>query len=270
MTIEGTEEEQLVSPDLAGTRQNGAAGDPPQHRLISKILAPAVKLWLRSQLEQVETLQVEVEAGDRQLLSGAIGRVNVVAQAAIYRGLHLTQAQVSGENIRTNLNQMLRGKPFRLLAEFPISGRVCLNAADLNASLKAPLLANAVIDFLLLLLKSEGDDELAGQSVQDLTLSDPQATLGDGQITLNTTLISVGGTAIPVVVRTGLTIENGQILKLDRPQWLPHANAQRGLPLKELHGFAFDLGPQAALEELTITPEQIVCRGRLVVTPEPI
>ena len=252
-----------TEPSLLGRK--AALG---QQQIISKVLTPAVKLWLRSQLDQAEALQVEVEAGDRQLLSGAIGRVAVAAEKAIYKGLHLTQVQVSGEGIRMNLNQMLRGKPFRLLAEFPVTGQVCLSAADLNASLQAPLLANAVIDFLLMLLQAEGDSELADQNAQTLILKDPQASLSEGQITLNATLVSDSGDAIPVVVRTGLTVENGSTLKLDRPQWLPHANAQRGLPLKELDGFAFNLGSHVTLEELTIAPEQIVCRGRVIVMPE--
>lgn len=247
----------------------GHKAAPGQQQIISKVLTPAVKLWLRSQLDHSEALQVEVEAGDRELLSGAIGRVAVAAEKAIYKGLHLTQVQVSGAGIRINLNQMLRGKPFRLLAEFPVAGQVCLSAADLNASLRSPLLANAVIDFLLMLLQAEGDRELADQNAQTLTLKDPQASLSQGQITLNATLVSDSGNAIPVVVRTGLTVENGSTLKLDRPQWLPHATAQRGLPLKDLHGFAFNLGSHVTLEELTIEPEQIVCRGRVIVMPEP-
>ena len=45
--------------------------EPPrkQSRLIARVLAPAVQFWLRSQLSQIEDLQIKIEAGDRQLLS---------------------------------------------------------------------------------------------------------------------------------------------------------------------------------------------------------
>jgi LmeA-like phospholipid-binding len=265
----GSEDGQQAAANADGLGEEELSLNSPKtssHSLISKVLTPAVKLWLRSQLDQVEALELDVEAGDRQLLSGSIGRVAIGAEKAIYKGLHLTQVQVVGENIRVNLNQMLRGKPFRLLTEFPVTGQVCLSAADLNASLQSPLLGDAVIDFLLMLLKSDGDSDLETET--DLQLQDPQATLSAGQITLNATLVSASGKAIPVIVRTGLAVENGSTLKLDRPQWLPHANAQRGLPLKELHGFAFDLGSHVTLEALAIAPEQITCRGRIIVMPE--
>jgi hypothetical protein len=265
----GSEDGQQAAANADGLGEEELSLNSPKtssHSLISKVLTPAVKLWLRSQLDHVEALELDVEAGDRQLLSGSIGRVAIGAEKAIYKGLHLTQVQVSGESIRVNLNQMLRGKPFRLLVEFPVTGQVCLSAADLNASLQAPLLGNAVIDFLLMLLKSDGDSELETET--NLQLQDPQATLSAGQITLNATLVSASGKAIPVIVRTGLAVENGSTLKLDRPQWLPHATAQRGLPLKELHGFAFDLGSHVTLEELTIDPDRIICRGRVIVIPE--
>lgn len=245
---------------------SGQAGEgaSKKSRIITTVLSPAVKLWLRSQLEQVENLQLTIEAGDRQILSGEIGRISVSAQKAVYRGLHLSQVSINGAKIRTNLGQVLRGKALRLLEAFPVEGEVQLTAADLNQSLKAPLLANAVIDFLLLLLKSEGSEPVA----ETIQLQDPQAMLGDGQITFTATLVSDSGNLTPVVIRTGLSLASGNQLRLDRPQWLPHANARQGMVLKELDGMTFNLGSDVVLQELRLTTAEIRCQGQILVRPE--
>lgn len=146
-------------------------GDRKQSHLISRVLSPAVKLWLRSQLDHVEALEVEIEAADRQLLSGSLSQVIASANSAVYKGLHFSHVRVTAQAIQTNLGQVLRGKPFRLLVPFPVSGTVTLSEADLNASLHAPLLGNAVSDFLLGLLQGKiadgsGDTTAELQNIQ--------------------------------------------------------------------------------------------------------
>jgi LmeA-like phospholipid-binding len=236
---------------------------PESSQIISTVLAPAVKLWLRSQLEQVEDLQVQMVAGDRQLLSGCIGSVTVSATKAVYQGLHLSHLCLTGKAIRTNLGQVLRGKPFRLLEAFPVEGQVQLHATDLNTSLQAPLLAKALIDFLLMLLES--DDEKSGSS--DLDLRDPQVILHEGGLTLSAALVSVSGTANPVAVRTQLAINEEHQLQLLDPQWLPHARAKKGIAIADLQGYTFDLGNETHIQDLTIQTHQIDVRGRTMVQP---
>lgn len=243
---------------------------PNQSRLISKVLSPAVRFWLRSQLEQVDDLQLAIEAGDRQLLSGGIKRVSVSARNAVYRGLHLSEVSIVGEEICTNFAQVLRGKPLRLVQAFLIAGDLLLYEADLNASLQAPLLAQGVIEFLLTLLQADGepDHSLTKQAPEEIRLQDPQVVLGDGLVTLAATLLSASGQPTAVVVRTGLHLSNGNQLHLDRPHWLPHAKARQGMPLRDLDGFTFDLGSDVSLQTLSLEPGQIRCQGQLMVTPE--
>lgn len=255
-----------MSSGVDPTSSEPQAAEARHSRIISAVLTPAIRLWLRSQLDHVENLQVQLEAGDRQLLAGAIQQVTVSAEKAVYQGLHLSQAFVVSQQIRTNLGQVLRGKPIRLLESFPISGTVLLYETDLNTSLQAPLLSNAVIKFLLTLL--EDDLDQLTQEGQSINLEQPQVVLDKGQITLTTTLVSTNGTATPVVFRAALQIEDGRFLKLDRPQWLPNANARQGLPLKDFNGFTFDLGSQIHLEELTLEAGRVFCRGQIWVMPE--
>lgn len=233
-------------------------------RLISKALAPAVRLWLRSQVEHIEALQVEITAGDRQILSGYIQQITISAQNAIYQGLTLNQIQLIGQNIQVNIGQIVRGKPFRLLEPIRIQGSVLLEEADLNASLKAPLLKAGVTEFLLTLLRSGA----AGiGSNRDLNLQNLTIQLRSQQVVLGATLVSDSGNETPIAIRTGFALAAPNLLKLVNPQWLPHATAKRGLPLSDLDGYTFNLGDETEIHELAIDPEKVICQGNLVVLP---
>lgn len=236
---------------------------PESSQIMSTVLAPAVRLWLRSQLDHVEDLHVHIGAGDRQLLSGCIDSVTVSAGQAVYQGLHLSQLCLTGNRIRTNLGQVLRGKPFRLLEGFFVEGQVQLRAADLNASLQAPILAKALTDFLLMLLDLE--PEKSGSS--DINLQNPEVVLQEGGLILSATLMSTSGTPHPIAVRTKLVVQEGRHLQLQDPQWLPHARAKKGMAIAELQGYTLDLGDDTQIQALTIQEDQITIQGRIMVQP---
>lgn len=248
------------------------SGDQPerrkQSRLMSKVLSPALRLWVRSQLDQVEDLHLEIEANDRQLLSGAIQRVSASARRGIYQGLHLSQISLVGQQIQTNLRQVLRGQPFRLLTAFPIAGTVALSAADLNASLNAPLLANAVTEFLLSLLLNG-----AGGASTDLTqtaasIHNVQVQLGQGELTFTATLALAPQQTYPLTICTSLRIQDGNLLILERFQCRVSGSESATIfPADLPDRWVFNLGTEVFLEDLRIQPEQIGCRGRIMVQP---
>jgi hypothetical protein len=241
------------------TRSEPTRSEPT--RIISTVLSPAVKLWLRTQLDQVEDLQVQIVAGDRQLLSGQIASVAVSASRAVYQGLHFSQVSLRGDTIRTNLGQVLRGKPLRLLDAFPVNGDVQLLEADLNASLQAPLLAKAVTDFLVMLLGAEAD------SFPDIQLRDPQIQFHGETLTISATLLSASGATNPVAVRTGLAVAQGRQLQLVDPQWLPHPRAKKGMAIAELQGYTLDLGSDTHIQALTIGDQSLTIQGQITVQP---
>lgn len=243
--------------------------EPRGSRLISRVLAPAMRLWLRSQLDHVEDLELVIQAGDRQLLSGVVPRVTASAQNAIYQGLHFCQVAVAGQDIRTNFGQVLRGKPFRLLAAFPVNGTVALSEPGLNASLRSPLLKPAAADFVRGLLQAELEllsDVIPGVSPTP-ELDDIQATIGEDQITLQTGLITEK-TTVPITIRMSLRIDaTTNSLVLENPLWLPAPRASRGLPLESLHGHTIPLGSDVVVEQLCLSPGQLSCSGRITVNP---
>lgn len=46
-----------------------------KNRLIARALTPAIKVWLRSQLDSIDNLQLDIDSSNREFLSGAIPKV---------------------------------------------------------------------------------------------------------------------------------------------------------------------------------------------------
>jgi hypothetical protein len=223
-----------------------------KHRLISKVLSPAVRLWLRSQVDFVSNLEVKISGSDRQILTGYLPRVSVSAIHAVYQGLHLSQVQLVGENIRTNLGQVLRGQPLRLLEPVPVFGELLLQESDLNASLQSPLLANALTDLLRILLPAYSTHGHRWH----------QITINNGQLIINATLAADTSNPLLVTIRTGLQLANCHELVLQ-----PQIQTQTGTLLVNLDSFKLDLGAEVAIEELTLNSGQMRCRGCINVIP---
>ncbi|HBB31553.1 MAG TPA: DUF2993 domain-containing protein [Cyanobacteria bacterium UBA8803] len=231
-------------------------------QIISTVISPAVQLWLRSQVEQVEALQVRIASSDGQILSGQISTVSIAAIRAVYQGLHLSQIQLEGTDIRFNLGQVLKGKPLRLLAPIPVVGQVLLSESDLQASLQAPLLSNALNELLNTFLQSKGIANPAND-LKDRQIDWQQINFDTSQLILSGILTDVTVGTTPIAIRAGLVMETPQVLQLNPLQIQIHPNH----PAISLDGFRVDLGPEVDIQELTLTPEQLTCRGCLRVMP---
>ncbi len=256
----------LLFDNIAGADGSGETANlgsdpgtppPPQgSRIASAVLSPAVQLWLRSQVQHVDELKVKIEGSDRQILSGTIPKVTAAASGAVYKGLHLTEIAIEGTGIRINLGQVIKGKPLRLLESVPVAGILRLGQADLNASLKAPMLGLALSEFLSPLLPI-GDRE------QPLKLQNSQIAIEAGLLTLRATILRAGGTEIPVVLRTGLRMASGRELMFENPE----IEVDGELKSSDFNGFQIDFGPEVEIEELILSSGEIVCRGGIRVLP---
>jgi hypothetical protein len=219
-------------------------------------------MWLRSQVSQVEELQVKIEGGDRQILSGYIPQVSLSSRYAVYQGLHLSQIQAIGENIRINLSQVLKGKPLQLLEPILVRVQLLLQEDDLKASLQSPLLSNALSDLLGSLLKSQGLGKLA-TSLDYHKIVWEKVAIDTDQLILEGCFIDATGKTIPVIIRTSLHLASSRELQLSslHIQFLPE------LSVENLDGLQIDLGSEVNIQELTLMPRQIVCEGQLQVLP---
>ena len=231
-------------------------------RIISTVLSPAVQLWLRSQVEQVDSLQFKIMGGDRQILSGHIPMVSIAASRAVYQGLHLSQLQLEGSSIRVNLGQVIKGKPLRLLEPIPVGGQLLLKTSDLEASLHSPMLSNAVSEFLTTLLKSDGITN-SDYYLKERQISWQKVDIDQGHLTLFGTLTDPVHQTTPIIITAGLQLTTPQVLTLNPLQ----IQLSPTSPPLNFDGFQVDLGSEVELEELTLTPGQMLCRGRLRVLP---
>ncbi len=236
--------------------------------LVSRVLEPALQFWLRSQVESVDALQVHLDGGDRQILSGSIPLVSLEAERAVYRGLHLTHVQIRGSNIRINIGQVIKGKPLQLLDPVPVDLEVWLQTADVQVSLNSALFQTALIDALPIFVSDQITDAL-GTDLQpnDLALQDLDLQIGADRLRFTSTLVASNGKSIPIGIQTGLILDSPSSLALKNPEWLPTPQSKRGLALHDLEGYRFDLGPEANFQVLSITSEGICIQGQLAIMP---
>lgn len=218
-------------------------------RLIGKVLSPAVRLWLKSQVQQISQLEVQIAGSDRQILTGNIPRVSILASKAVYQGLHLTQIQLEAKEIHINLGQVIKGKPLRLLDKVPVSGDLYLTQADLNASLASPLLTDALNDLFLQLFKDKLGQQVSWQKVTiERNLLSLEGLMGDRDR--------------PIVFQAGLQLASDRELQILQPM----VKMETGETIT-IDSFTVDLGAEVSIAKLNLDPGKILCSGRLNVLP---
>jgi hypothetical protein len=247
-------------------------------RVMGRLLPAAVRLWLRSQVEQVDDLSVSIGGRDRDILSGCLPSVSVSAVRAVYQGIHLGHLRLSAQDIQINLGQIIRRKPLRLLKAFPVAGDITLSADDLNASLGSALLQGGLRDFW----RSLAQNPLLTQSIKarygplplhtDMILHQAQIRLGNQCLALSF-YPQVGAQLAnqPVILGAGLSAVEAHGLQLESPRWLQTlsevADTSKGEPITALQKFRWNLGSDTQLSELTLLPERLLCKGQLMVNP---
>lgn len=263
----GAEGEDL-NPEVAedgASKTDGSAG----RGLISRLLPPAIRLWLHSQLDHLEGLAFQMEGKDRQILSGHIPQVSLSAQQAVYRGLHVSQVAVAAKEIRVNLGQVLRGKPLRLLQAFLVEGQVYLSTEDVRVSLHAPLLEQGLQDVFQRWVEAFSDKASGDSATPPLTALPPATQLIDialGHGTLTLTWSLAAETDQYLRLHTHLTMAEGRYFSLGDTEVQVGHGGTWAAPTS-LGDVVMDLGSEAQIHRLTVTPEALVLEGVVRVIP---
>ncbi len=237
----------MIEPSFSNTNNR-------KIRVITKVLTSAIKLWLRTQLTQVSHLEVQIEASDRQLLSGRIPRVSISASHAVYQGLQITQIELQAENIQLNVASILKGQPLQLLEIVPVVGKLIVEEQDLNNSLSSPLLLTAVNDLLVTLL--------AEYSLNSKAITWRKITLDNQVLILHGIPISETDGAF-FHINLGLELLNGQELQFTQVQVKSHQE----LILERNSPYIINLGTDVDIQEISLIPGQLSCYGRINVNP---
>lgn len=236
---------------------------------VGRVLSQAIQIWLRSQVNQVKTLKVTLVGTNRSILSGYLPKVSISATQAIYQGIHLSQVEAAGSNIRLNLSQVLRGKSLQLMERFPVYCTVSVSPADLRDSLGSAVVVQGLTEVLSSLFRilQEESDTIPWPEIQQpfeqLELRATQVELGNGQLMLKTQVLSPSGSLIPLSLETHLTTAspNELLLTAMKIQAPPFSS---GATIEQL---CINLGPDVEIQQLWISPEGLQLQGQTWVNP---
>ncbi|AFY72657.1 Protein of unknown function (DUF2993) [Synechococcus sp. PCC 7502] len=112
--------------------------------VIRSVLSPLIKLWLRSQVEAVHSLDIEIGGKDGEILKGFIPSAKVAATGVVYQGLHLSNLSLTSSQIHLNTPQVLRREALKLLEPIQVNLELQLTPNDLQHCLEASLFTEAV------------------------------------------------------------------------------------------------------------------------------
>ncbi len=223
-------------------------------RIVTKVLTKALKLWLRSQVSAISQLEVEIQASDKQLLSGYIPRVLVFASHAVYQGLHLTQIELAAENIQIDIGSVLKGHPLRLSQVVPVIGELIVEQEALNASLTSDLLSTALNEVLHQLLP-EYRPKTKGIIWQEIFIEQRKITLTATQ--------SQNIDPQALEVNLGLDLLSGNKLQIS-PIKIQESTR---VYLESEDGYKLDLGSDVDIQDLTLMPGKLLCNGKININP---
>jgi hypothetical protein len=232
-------------------------------RIISRVLTPAVGLWLRSQVEHLEDLEIEIVGSDRQILGGYLPYVSLATRKAIYQGLHLPDVAVNSADIRVNLGEILKGKPLRLLEPILISGQVMLTEDDIQLSLTSPLLIAGLQDLLGKLLLTIRNFNVEA-FFQEYQITWDQINFYPEKFVLEGSLKDLKGNISNLTIRSGLNLAKDQVLifhPLQLESELDFLNVT-------MTNFEIDLGSDVSLKSLELGERQLSSELTLTVKSE--
>jgi hypothetical protein len=221
-------------------------------RIISRVLTPAVGLWLRSQVEHLEDLEIKIGGSDRQIVGGYLPQVGVSTHKAVYQGLHLCQIAVKGTNIRVNLGEILKGKPLRLLEPILITGQVMLREDDIQVSLASPLLISGLKDLLVKLLSKINNFNIEA-FFQEYQLTWNQINFYPEKFVLVGNLEDSQGNCHGLTIRSGLALVNDHQLIFHPLQM----ESQLEILNLAIANFEIDLGSDVSLKNLDLAEGQL-------------
>ena len=223
-------------------------------KLVTNVLTKAIKLWLRTQVSNIEQLQLDIQAGIRQILSGYIPSVSIIAQKAVYQGLHLSKVDLVAQNIRINIGSILKGEQLRLLEKVSVFCELSQVEEDLSASLSSTLLSTALNDILAKFLSED--------SLNSKSMSWQQVQIKDNQLVINGT-IGEENNPQAVLFCLGLNLFSPHELKI-APIYV---TSNTKILFESSDGEYLNLGSDVEIQYLKLIPGKVICRGMINVNP---
>ncbi|MEL7477252.1 MAG: DUF2993 domain-containing protein, partial [Cyanobacteria bacterium J06555_12] len=220
-------------------------------QFVGALVDPLVANWIRSEVDRVDNLSVDISGSDNNLLNGRIDTAEVSGDNLVYEDFYLSRVELAGSNIRLTVDEALNGGSLNLVEPVSVDAFIRLSEADLNRSLQAPLIQSQLADEMV-------EIPFAGGSPVAFQLSEPQVSILDGQLKIDARL-NADGTNVPISVTTGLSPQGGTELLLIDPTWLSDDGSQT--PISGLNGVTIDLGPDVAIDSLELLAGELIYNG---------
>ncbi|MEL6461021.1 MAG: DUF2993 domain-containing protein [Cyanobacteria bacterium J06621_15] len=223
-------------------------------KLVTNVLTEAIKLWLRTQVSHIEQLQLDIQARNRQILSGYIPSVSIVAEKAVYQGLHLSKIDLVAQNIRINIGSILKGEQLRLLEKVPVFCELSQVEEDLSASLSSKLLSTALNDILAKFLSED--------TLNTKPINWQKVHMKDSQLVIKAT-VDEDKNPQSLDICVGLNLLSTHELKI-APIYV---TSNTKTLFESSDGEYLDLGSDVEIQDLKLIPGKIICRGMINVNP---
>jgi LmeA-like phospholipid-binding len=230
--------------------------------VINKLLATAVKLYLRSQITQSEALQVRILGKNRQILKGYIPQVLLTCNRAVYQGLFLQEVEVKGTNIGFNLAEVLNKNPLQLLEPIVVYVKFHLDTTDLQASLASPLLQSGLNDLWQIILSAQPIPNISTKLVNS-RIEWQKIAIADQKLNLIGIYQNIEEKTKEIKLSTVISLFNSHTLNLS-PIKISNTfgdsqEFEQPLPI--------DLGNDVQIEQLVIVSPKILCVGKITIKP---
>lgn len=218
--------------------------------MISKLLSTAVKLYLRSQVDCAEYLEVNIIGANKQILTGYIPQVFLSCSHAVYQGLYFSQVELRGADIAFNLPEVLKRQPLKLTEPVFVDLEVKLSAADLQASVNSPLLQSGIKDLWRMIATQQGGS--TNSVIEWITIA-----IANQKLNLTGVYQDAAGIG-QLSLSTGISLADSHTLCLS-PLKIVNASSTDKID----NELKIDLGTDVAIEQLVIESEQILCAGKI-------
>ncbi|NJL99176.1 MAG: DUF2993 domain-containing protein [Synechococcaceae cyanobacterium RM1_1_27] len=225
-------------------------------QMATGLINPLVAAWIRSEVDEVENLNVQVIGSDAQLFNGTIPQANVSGDNLLYQGFQISSLQLQGSDIRLNVAEAIQGRPLRVLTPVPVQVSLRLTEDDLNKTLQSPLIQEQ-------LAQAQVSVPIGNQTVPFL-ISDPSVSLELGQMRVQANLAVPNGDPLAVTFTTGLAVIGENQLQLVDPNWISDGQS---IPIPALSETPLQLDPGVRIDRLELAEGELLYAGLLTIMP---
>ncbi|WP_218080989.1 LmeA family phospholipid-binding protein [Anthocerotibacter panamensis] len=232
----------------------------------SSLLSPLVQVWVRSQVERVEDLQVQVTGPDQDVVNGQIQKVQISGRNVRYQGIAARSVALSGSDIRLDTTGVFTGAGLRLLKPVRTNLTLGLSEDNLNEYLSSSAFQEQIRSLEVQLPAQFGGD---GANRVRLGLQSPHARLQQDRLELSALIQSrPESPPTPIKIATGVEVASARQLKLVNPGLVLDSGERA--PIEALNGLIIPLGEDLEIRRATLLPGQLSLEGSFLLQPTPI